>query len=106
MQFVNLTPHALNVHDIENNVFVFPPSGEVARVSSTTSIVDVIDGIEISEVTFGEVVNLPEPVKDVRFIVSGLVLSALKGTRADVLAPGELVRNESGQPIGCMGLRR
>ena len=106
MQFVNLTPHTLNIHDVENNVFIVPASGEVARVSSTTSIVDVIDGIEISEVTFGEVVGLPETRKDVRFIVSGLVLSALKGTRADVLAPGELVRDADGRPIGCMGLRR
>ena len=38
---------------------------------------------------------------------SALAAQAAKAAgRTDVLAPGPLVRNEQGQPIGCQGLSR
>ena len=104
--FVNLTPHALNIHATTGKILTIPPSGVVARVSTTSKVVEVIEGVEVSEVVFGEVIDLPEPTESTLFIVSGLVLSALQGARQDVMAPGELVRDEAGRPIGCKGLRR
>ena len=35
-----------------------------------------------------------------------MVLGALGGSCPDVFAPGDLVRDESGKPIGCKGLTR
>lgn len=104
--FVNLTPHALNVHRADGEVLTIPPSGVVARVSSTSKVVEVIEGVEVSEGVFGEVLDLPEREEGVMLVVSGMVLSALNGSRDDILAPGELVRDKDGRPIGCRGLRR
>lgn len=104
--FINLTPHALNIITPTGTVSV-PPSGEIARVSSTSEEVLQISEIPVYETSYGEVTGLPEPVEGSVFLVSGLVLSALEGSgRMDVMAPGELVRNEAGQPVGCKGLRR
>lgn len=105
-KFVNLTPHTINVVNSDDSIRTFEPSGQVARVSSSSEVVSCDDatGIEISKTTFGEVEGLPDFADQTLLIVSGLVLGAIEN-RPDVLAPGELVRNDQGQPIGCKGLR-
>ena len=105
--FINLTPHTLNIHRVTGEgVLRLPPSGMVARVATTSQVVEVIEGVEISETVFGELQGLPQTKEDTLFVVSGMVLNALNGARDDVLAPGGLLRDEDGQPIGCYGLRR
>lgn len=52
---------------------------------------------------FGEVEGLPKYREDVYYIVSRLVKSALPD-RKDLLCPGQQVRNETGQVIGCKSL--
>lgn len=105
MEFVNLTPHALNIHS-GGKVITLPPSGIVARVAQTFQhdyLKSQEFGIDIFETNYGEVENLPEPKQGIIFIVSGLVKQAVK--RQDVLSPGELVRDSQGRPTGCKGLR-
>lgn len=92
MEYINLTPHAIHLNDGR----VFEPCGEIARVGSTyTAIVD-----DVCQQEFGAVQNLPEPKDGVRYVVSGMVLSALQGARADVVAPAtghpECKRNDKG----------
>jgi hypothetical protein len=93
MNFINLTPHAINL----NNGNTFPPSGQVARVSSSFS--EIVDGLCCQE--FGEVVGLPEPKEGVLYIVSGLIMSA--SDRTDIVAPAtghsEAIRNGKGQIV-------
>lgn len=103
MELINLTPHRINVLTRAGEYRVIEPSGTVARISSTTELVGEIDGIEIHRAAFGAPVDLPDPAPGVRYIVSGLVLDAVR--RDDLLAPGELIRGEDGQPIGCRGFR-
>lgn len=104
----NLTPHMLNVLDRNGNITEFAPSGAVARVSTKEILVGRLGGlIEVNQRSFGEVdwgFELPEMKKDTIYIVSSLVASAIKGTRHDIMVPGNLVRNDQGQPIGCQGL--
>lgn len=109
---INLTPHAINVlAEDKTPHFTLPPSGIVARVSTTRQRVDVLysqqapEGIAVFGVRFGEVVGLPAEADDVFYVVSALVKTACP-KRADLLSPGELVRNEAGQPIGCVGFDR
>lgn len=97
--WVNLTPHPINIVDGPT----IPPSGEAARVTVTREQVDAIDGIPIYSSTYGEVEGLPAPAAGVRYIVSGLVRSAVPN-RADVYSPGELVRDDAGRVVGCRGL--
>jgi hypothetical protein len=79
MKFVNLTPHAITL----NNGETFASQG-VARVSATfTSFED-----NVCKQTFGDLVGLPEPCENTRYVVSALVLSAAKEAgRTDCVAP-------------------
>lgn len=93
--FINCTPHSISLNDGRT----FAPSGQVARVSAGFS--EIVD--DVCKQTFGEVQGLPEPQDGVRVIVSALVLSALAGSRPDVVAPATghpaCVRNEKGHIV-------
>lgn len=102
MTTINLTPHAIVLNSGES----FPPSGQLARVSATFTPFE--NGV--CEQVYGEIENLPSPTEGTRYIVSGLVLAALRGSRPDVVAPAtghpEVVRNEKGQIVSVPGFVR
>ena len=102
MKILNYTPHQIN-ETITGTTFA--PSGVVARVSSTSSQSGNLAGIPCFSTIFGEVEGLPTPQDGVALIVSGMVLDACKSKRFDLVAPGELVRDDAGQPVGCKGFR-
>lgn len=107
---VNLTPHNLNIECANGEFIELSPSGTVARIKTESVWRDRIKEelgdrdhrISIFAVEYGEIENLPERVEGTKYIVSALVAERAK--RGDVLSPGELIRNEDGQPIGCRGL--
>ena len=101
-KIINLTPHSVSIVNPEGKIIkVFEVSGQIARCSQSTKIVGNIDGIPLTQTTFGDVVNLPQPQKDTVFIVSRLVLNACKGVRDDLIVPNDLVRDDKGNIIGC-----
>lgn len=102
MNLVNLTPHTVNLITASGETISLPPSGTVARVSSKSSPVGEVEGILLTRVTFGEVLDLP-PADGRTFIVSALVRSAVP-SRGDVASPGDLVRDSGGNVIGCKNL--
>jgi hypothetical protein len=103
MKFINLTPHDITVIMGDNaDRTTFAKSGTVARVSQVTAVARTVDGINISTATFGPVVGLPERDDGTLYIVSGMVKSAATD-RSDLVSPGELVRDDSGNVIGCKG---
>ena len=107
MKLKNLTPH--NVVIVINDTKIVIPSDGIARVTETktaTPSIDV-DGVVIETFVsaFGEVENLPPQEDGVMVIVSAMVASAAKD-RNDLLVPGELVRDNDGNIIGCKSLRR
>jgi hypothetical protein len=89
---VNYTPHAVTVAGT-----TYPPTGDVARVSSSFS--DIVDGFCYQQ--FGSIEGLPSPQADTVYIVSGLVFAATD--RADVIAPAtghpDVVRNDRGHIV-------
>jgi hypothetical protein len=99
----NLTPHKLNIVTEYDNVIELEPSGVVARVSTTRTKIDQVGEIGLFLTTYGKTMDLPEPEEDTIYIVSLLVKSA-NPKRLDLASPGELVRNEKGEVIGCKGL--
>ena len=101
MKFVNLTPHTIN--EVTSGR-AFEPSGDVARVSVEYIPIDPTDGIDTYAPCYGDVEGLPEPQSGTTFIVSGMVLAHCP-KRLDVVAPGELVRDDNGKPIGCKGFK-
>lgn len=53
----------------------------------------------------GDLEGLPARKKHVVYVVSGHVRAAVP-ERTDVYQPGELLRNDKGQVVGCIGLSR
>ena len=108
MKLKNLTPHNVVIVINEATKIVIPSDG-IARVTETKSIAPSIDVdgviVETFVSAFGEVENLPPQEEGVMVIVSALVASAAKG-RDDLLVPGELVRDDGGNIVGCKSLRR
>ena len=64
---------------------------------------NTINGVSITETTFGKTTDLPEKVEGVYLIVSRMILEANKD-RDDLLVPNELVRDETGNIVGCKSL--
>ena len=113
MNYVNLTPHPINVMWPDGRTrFVVERSGMIARCEEERIIDSIHDNVEWRRPQYGEVYcragetecPFPDPVEDTAYIVSGVVLTAmLAAGRTDCVRPDGLVRNENGQPIGCTG---
>lgn len=106
---LNRTEHSVKIFNtigIETPDMVLEQyKGEPIRVSCESRKVDTVEGIDIYENIYGEVTGLPEFKEGVYYVVSAMVRQALPN-RKDLLSPGQLIRNEAGQPIGCLGLVR
>lgn len=105
MQFINLTPHAINFIKEDGSTLTIPASGTLARMTTLTVVTGEIDGIPITETVFGKVEGLPAPSEGNIFIVSSLVAQRVPD-RNDVFIPSESVRDEQGRIIGCKSLGR
>lgn len=101
--FVNLTPHPLIILDRDGKSVSIPATGDVARVSSTDTVVGHINGITIHKVVFGDVVGVPDPRPDTVFLVSRMVKDRISD-RDDVMVPGLAVRDSDGRVIGSNGI--
>ena len=102
-QFINLTPHTLNIIKADGSTIDIQPSGNIARVSSTSTVVATFKGINVSQQIFGEVIDLPDTKDGIIYIVSRMVKDRVPD-RADVLVPGAPVRDSEGRIIWANGL--
>ena len=100
----NFTPHTLNVVCGDGSVKTLPSVG-IARVATSVKALDPVCGFDVVSTTFSDVTGLPDYDPDKYYVVSRLVLSACPG-RADLLCPGELVRDNDGIVIGCKGFSK
>jgi hypothetical protein len=109
MKLVNITPHSVNIHDEHRNLIcTVEPSKDtpIPRVSVERLRVMVVDGLPFFADQTGPIVDLP-PIVDLqtRYIVSTMVrMHPDASDRIDLVSPGELIRDEEGRPIGCIGL--
>lgn len=102
-KLVNLTPHFLNIVAADGSTVDIPPSGNIARVGSISSIVATVNGININKQTFGKVMDLPDAQDGLVYIVSRMVKDRVPN-RADVVVPGVPFRDADGKVIGAWGL--
>lgn len=102
MKIKNYTPHTIHMNEGTSY-----ESEGVARVSATFT--DFNENGICSQ-KFGEVENLPEPEEGVIYIVSSMVLSAIKDKRSDVVAPAtghpHCIRDENGRIKSVPGFVR
>lgn len=85
---------------------VYPAAKEPARVILERKLVGAVDGRILIYRWFTEdIVNLPEPKTDTYYIVSKMVAQACP-ERTDLIFPGTVVRNGSGDVVGCIDFSR
>jgi len=101
--FKNLTPHPINL--VRNSETLSIPNGEVIpRVGMVNKSAKIIAGlVPIRSYKLTEVDNLPRQENDTYLIVSRMVAEALPN-RTDLLFPDRLIRDGSGNIVGCKGL--
>jgi len=106
MNFVNLTPHTINVQVAGINDAI-PSTGNcrvvVKQVQKKTVKLHG-ENIPVMMNEYSSVIDLPEPKEDTVYIVSLMVLNALAGSRSDVLAPdsGPTAIRENGQIVAVI----
>lgn len=104
----NLTPHEVKIFKLVGTVpdldLVIEAEEEVARVNCEYIKVDKkVDGIDLYRPVFGKVAGLPEYSEGTYLLVSAMVREALP-LRHDLVSPGQLLRDDDGNVIGCLGL--
>ena len=98
---INLTPHPVNLLDVDANVVITFYSEGLARCSQNDIIIGKLNkDIILTKTSYGEVIGLPEQSPRTFYIVSRLVLNALPN-RTDLLVPNQLIRDSEGQIVGC-----
>lgn len=103
-RLVNLTPHDVNIQNLDGTFQAVWRDGTVARVEMISSQIQRYPlACAQTTVVKSKVIGLPEPVFGVVWIVSAMVREACP-ERKDLASPGELIRDEKGNPIGCKGL--
>lgn len=107
---VNLTAHTINVVNGESNI-AFPSQG-LARVKTEEKEIGRINNIPVVKTVYTDVEGLPEPEGNTVYLVSTLVLQALKANginRPDCLAPNTglsgAIRDDQGRIIGVRGFQ-
>jgi len=101
--FVNLTPHNINIVLVNGEVVIVEKGDGIARVASSNVPAGTFGGVQLFRTTYGAVEGLPEPQESVMLIVSAMVRGEVPN-RSDVASPGQLLRDQAGNVIGCQGL--
>ena len=83
----------------------YPAAKEPARATFAQKVEDMADGFLIYRWFPEDVVNLPDPKPGTFYIVSKMLAQACP-ERKDLIFPGTLVRNESGDVVGCIDFSR
>jgi hypothetical protein len=108
-KIINLTPHPITIGSL-----TIAPTSPPARAGEWVEAAGPIaadDGTTIptSWVTYTRLEDLPDPAPDVYYVVSLVVAqtaAAMHRSTADLLTPGEQVRDATGRIIGCKSLAR
>ena len=104
-KIVNMTPHPIMIVTQAGQLVKRVETAGQIRLASQTVAGKPIDGVPTTTTIFGEPVGLPASAPGTYYIVSQLVKSALPN-RTDLLVPAEVVRDSSGNIIGCRSLGR
>lgn len=107
--FINLTPHSIfvTIHPdfLDDRGIEYPASGQLARMAANRAEGPLCGGHRVVQQSFGAVEGLPDPAPGTIYIVSGMVLSELAGSRPDVVAPdtGADAIRENGKIVAVRG---
>ena len=117
MKFINLTPHIITIRrtgklaDVLLDDIIVPPSGTVARVTTTETLVSDAEGVRVIHREMGRATGLPRKADGshdttVAVLVSSMVLAAVPG-RPNTYAPDSgpsAIRDTAGNVIAVTQL--
>lgn len=83
----------------------FPAAKEPARATFAQKLAGMADGILVYRWAPYGITGLPEAKPDTKYIVSKILAQACP-EREDLIFPGTVVRNESGDVVGCIDFSR
>jgi hypothetical protein len=89
MEYVNLTPHMVNIINSEITLNI-PASGTIARLLESVTSTVIVDGVLTSIVALGEIQGLPESKDGIQYIVSMPLVMGAKAagiSRTDLVYP-------------------
>jgi hypothetical protein len=105
-RIVNLCPHPILVTGLAGGDVTLHPEPVSARVTQQSVHVGASEqGIALFETRYGETTGLPDPTPGTVYVVSALVAAANRHRR-DLFCPNDLVRDGSGNVVGCRSLAR
>ena len=84
---------------------VYQAAKESARAIYVQKPVGTVDGYQIYRRTPREIIGLPGRKTDTYYIVSKMLAQAYS-ERKDLIFPGTVVRNKSGDVVGCVDFSR
>lgn len=128
--FINLTPHSIDIYSesafvnlqqlnpttwvadgVEGEPLVQCPSEGVARISTTTVQIGVIDGVPLYKTQYGDITGIPDDVTDEDILIVSLPLQSMAIASGHPLAPQmaspyQVVRlaSNTSTVLGCTGL--
>ena len=103
MRYINLTGVQVRIVDLDSQVHIYIPEGRV-QIGMRYPERIVEDGFPISVATVDGVIGLPPAQDGITYIVPSAV--AMLVQRADVLSPGQLVRDDDGEVLYAEGFQR
>ena len=102
INLVNLTKHTINETTTGASI---PTSGIIARIKQSTYETANINGMPVFTTECTGIIGLPHPKQDTVYIVSALALQYVPNDRTDVVATGNICRDQRGHIVGCSGFR-
>ena len=102
-KMINLTPHAINFLNENNNLVAYIPSSGIARAAQKRVSIGTVNGITVNKTEYGAVEGLPDPEYGTIYIVSVLTAQAAPDRNALYILD-DTVRDDQGRIIGCRAL--
>ena len=121
---INCTPHDVAIYSIEDcymhngslylregdeehpePLSVYPAAKKPARAIYVQRTAGLADGFLIYRLAPREIINLPDPKPETYYIVPKMLAQACP-ERKDLIFPGTVVRNGSGDVVGCIDFSR
>jgi hypothetical protein len=110
VELTNLTPHSIDVVAADDSLIItLPPAEKPARCQESTqssgafAMGDRNAVVPLVSLAFGEVDGLPDPKPRTHYVVSRTVANAVP-ERTDLVVPYDIVRDPTGQVVGCRAL--
>ena len=103
MRIINLTRELVSIYSEEGQLLQqLEPTHPTVLLEEIVTVLPSIGDIPVRRVTQGHIINLPQPARNVLYLVPRDIFFVAR--RLDVVAPGPIIRDALGRIKGHVGL--